>query len=76
MCIRWPLTVGACGGATIGIVTKLVDVHATLSIGVVASDIPCDGSGGGFRFLLEGNGAGDFRVTSDGCNYNGIIRLA
>jgi len=76
MYIRLPLTVGSGGGATIGIVTKLVDVHATLSIGVVASDIPCNGSWGGFRFLLEGNGAGNLRVTSEGCNYNRIIRSA
>ena len=46
MCVQQPLTVGAGGGASVGVVTKLMDVHATLSIGVVASNVPCDGSGG------------------------------
>ena len=69
MYIRLPLTVGSGGGATIGIVTKLVDVHATLSIGVIASDVPCNGSWGRLGFLLEGNSAGDLRVTSNECNY-------
>ena len=69
MYIRLPLTVGSCGGATIGIVTKLVDVHAALSIGVVASDIPRDGGRGGLRLLLESNSAGNLRVTSDDSNY-------
>jgi hypothetical protein len=61
--------VGPSGGAAVGVVTKLVDVHATLGIGVVASNIPCDGGWRGLRFLLEGNGTCDLRVTSDGCNY-------
>jgi hypothetical protein len=46
MYVQQPLTVGAGGGAPVGVVTELMDVHATLSIGVVASDIPCNGSGG------------------------------
>jgi hypothetical protein len=62
---------GAGGGAAVGVIAELMDVHATLSIGVVTSDIPCDCSRGGLRFLLEGNGAGDLRVPSDGCNYKG-----
>ena len=60
---------GTGGGAPVGVVTELMDVHATLSIGVIASDIPCDGGWGGLRFLLEGNSAGDLRVTSNGCDY-------
>ena len=47
-----------------------MDVDATLSIGIVASDIPCDGSWGRLGGLFEGNGSGDLRVTSEGSNYN------
>jgi hypothetical protein len=54
--------------AAVGVVAELMDVHATLSIWVVALDIPCDGGGGALRLLLEGNGTGDLRVTSDGSN--------
>jgi hypothetical protein len=64
------LTVGSCGRAAVGVIAKLVDMHATLSIGVIASDVPCDGGGGGLGILLESDGSGDVRVTSDGCNYN------
>lgn len=59
---------GSSGCAAVGVVTELVDVHATLSIGVVALDIPCDGSRGALGILLESNGAGDLRVSSDGSN--------
>jgi hypothetical protein len=69
MFIEDGLTVGSSGGAAVGVVTKLMDVHATLSIGVVASDIPCDGSWGGLRVLFEGDGSSDLRITSDGSNY-------
>jgi hypothetical protein len=62
--------------AAVGVVTKLVDVHATLSIWVVALDIPCDGGGGAFGLLLEGNGTGDLRVTSDGSNCTGKKTLS
>lgn len=46
VCLAMGVEVGAGGGAPVGVVTELMDVHATLSIGVVASDIPCNGSGG------------------------------
>jgi hypothetical protein len=62
------LTVGPSGGAAVGVVSELVDVHATLGVGIVASDIPCNGSWGGLGSLLEGNGSGDLGVTSDGSN--------
>lgn len=52
-------------GTTIGVVTECVNVHATLSIGVVASDIPGDGGGGGLIGLFEGNGSGNFGVTTE-----------
>lgn len=64
------LTVGSGGCAAIGIVTELMDMHATLSIGVVASDVPCDRGRRGFGLLLKGDRPGDLRVTSHGCNYH------
>jgi hypothetical protein len=64
------LTVGSGGCAAVGVVTELMDVEATLGIWVVTSDIPCNGGWGRLGRLLEGNGSGDLRVTSDGSNYN------
>jgi hypothetical protein len=57
--------VGAGRCTAVGIVTEGVDVHATLGIGIMASDIP--GNRGRRRLggLLEGNRAGDFGVTTD-----------
>lgn len=56
-------------GAAVGVVTKGVDVEATLSIGIVASDIP--GDGGGRRLgplLLEDDSAANLGVTSKNSN--------
>ena len=64
------LTVGPGGCAAVGIISELMDVEATLGIGVVASDIPCNGGWGRLGRLLEGNGSRNLGVTSDGCNYN------
>lgn len=50
---------GTSGGAAVGVVAELMDVHATLGIGIVAGDVPGDGGGGGLGLLLEGNGSGD-----------------
>jgi hypothetical protein len=58
-------TVGAGGGAAVGVVTELVDVEATLGVGVVASDVPGDGGGVTLRSLLEGDSAGDLGVSAD-----------
>ena len=69
MFIEDGLTVGSSGGAAVRVVTKLMDVHATLGIGVVAGDIPCDGSWGGLGGLFEGDGSSDLRITPDGSNY-------
>jgi hypothetical protein len=52
-------------GASVGVVTKSVDVHATLSVGVVASDVPCDLGGGGLVLLLEGDGSLDVGVSTE-----------
>jgi hypothetical protein len=57
--------VRASGGAAVGVVTELVDVEATLSVGVVASDVPGDGGGGVLVGLLESDSAGDLRVSTD-----------
>lgn len=62
------LTVWTGGGAAVGVITKLVDVHAALGIGIVAGDIPGDGGWGVLVGLLEGNGAGDLGVTAELCN--------
>jgi hypothetical protein len=56
------------GGASVGVVTELVDVEATLGIGVVALDVPGDGGGRVLVGLLEGDSAGDLRVTTDDSN--------
>lgn len=63
-----PRTVGACGCAAICVITKLVDVHATLSIGVIAGDVPGDGGWGRLGLLLESDGSGDLGVPTNGCN--------
>lgn len=56
------------GGATVCVVTELVDVHATLGIWVVSSDIVADSGWRGLGFLLEGHGALDVRVTTEICD--------
>jgi len=52
-------------GAAVGVVAKLVDVHATLGVGVVPGDVPGDGGGRGLGGLLEGHLAGDLGVSSE-----------
>lgn len=54
--------------AAVGVVTKGVDVEATLGVGVVASDVPGDGGGSRLRLLHKGDGAGDLGVTTDDSN--------
>lgn len=55
-------------GATVGVVTKLVNVHASLSIGVVAGNVPGDGGWAGFGGLLKGHCASDLGVSSEDGN--------
>lgn len=57
-------------GAAVGVVSECVDVKATLSIGVVASDIPADLGRRRLGLLLEGDGPGDLRVTSKNADCN------
>jgi len=62
------LTVGPSRRASVGVVAKGVDVHATLSVGVIAGDVPCDGCGARLGLLLEGDGALDVGVTAEDCD--------
>jgi hypothetical protein len=55
--------------ASICVVAELVDVHATLGIGIMAGNVPCDGRRGRLVGLLEGDGTGNLRVASNKCNY-------
>lgn len=59
------LTVRAGRGAAVGVVTKGVDVHATLGIGVVASDIPANSGGLRLGGLLKGDSASNLGVTTN-----------
>lgn len=52
-------------GAAVGVVTKGVDVHATLGVGIVARDVPGDGGLGALGGLVEGDGALDVGVTTE-----------
>jgi hypothetical protein len=63
------LTVGAGRGAAVGVVAEGVDVHAALSVGIVAGDVPRDGGGGALVLLLEGDGALDVGVTAEDSDY-------
>lgn len=62
------LTVRTSRGASVGVVTKGVDVHATLGVGIMASNVPGDGGGVRLGSLLEGNSTGDLGVTTDDAN--------
>lgn len=66
-------TVRAGAGAAIGVVTKLMDVEASLSIGVMAGKIPADGGRGVFIGLLESHLAGDLGISSEDGNYSILI---
>ena len=60
--------VRAGGGAAVGVVAKLVHVHAPLGVGVVARDVIGDGRGRGLGGLLEGYGSADFGVAAENGN--------
>lgn len=51
-------------GATIGVVTELVDVHAPLSVRVVAGDVPCNLCGRRLGCLFKGHRAGNLGVSA------------
>lgn len=52
-------------GAAVGVVTELVDVESTLSVGVVAEDVPRDSGGSVLGGLLKGDGTVDLGVTTE-----------
>lgn len=56
---------GAGRSATVGVVTKGVDVHATLGVRVMAGDVPGDGGGRRLGGLLKDHGALDVGVTTE-----------
>ena len=66
-------TVGTSRGAAVGVVTKLVNVESTLSIGVVAGNVPGDGGGRALLGLFEGNRTGNLRVTAEDSNYSALL---
>jgi hypothetical protein len=75
--------VGSGAGAAVGVVAESVDVHAALSVGVVAGNVPCDLCGRGLVLLLKGDGTLDVGVsTEDGdwwvvvsCWFRGVYSL-
>lgn len=56
-------------GASVGVVAKGMDVHTTLSVGVMTGDVPCNGGVGRLGGLLEDNGTGDLGVTTEYSDY-------
>lgn len=56
--------VGAGRSAAVGVVTKLVDVESSLSVGIVALDVVGDSDGAGLRVLLESDSTGDLGISS------------
>jgi hypothetical protein len=63
-------------GAAIGVVAESVDVHSTLSVGVVAADVPCDLGVGGLVLLLKRDGALDVGVSTENGDYNASLAVA
>lgn len=59
---------GAGGCAAVGVVTELVDVHATLGVCIVAVDLVGDGGRRRVVGLFEGDGSVDFGVTAEDCD--------
>lgn len=53
------------GGTSISVVPKLVDVHSTLSVGVVSGNLVGDGCRGRLVFLREGDSSTHSGVSTD-----------
>ena len=47
------------GGAAIGVVTELMDMHASFGVGIMARDVPCDLGGSMLGLLLKSHCASD-----------------
>lgn len=54
--------------ATVGVVSKLVNVETTLGVWIVAGDVPGDDGVGVLGGLLESDGALDVGVTTKNCD--------
>lgn len=61
-------TVRASRSAAVGVITELVNVESTLSVGVVTGDVPGDGGGSTLLGLLEGDSTGDLCVSAQDSN--------
>lgn len=61
-------TVGPSARTAVGIVTELVNVHASLRVAIVALEVVGDGRGAGLATLLKGDGARDVGVTANDCD--------
>lgn len=59
--------------AAVGVVTKGVNVHAPLGIGIVAGNVPADLGGRRLILLLEEDLARDLRVSSNNGDYEIIL---
>ena len=59
--------------ASIGIVPKLVDMHASLGGGIAALDIIADCCWRGIRGLFEGNGTADLQRLVARRKYMGLL---
>lgn len=68
--------VGASRGAAVGVVSELVDVEGTVSVGIVAADVPGDVGGGALVGLFEGDGAGDLGVTTEDGNFLKVSKVS
>jgi hypothetical protein len=60
--------VRAGGCAAIRVVAEGVDVHASFGIGIIAAEVPSNGSLVVLRSLLQGHGALDVGVTAKNCD--------
>lgn len=57
------------GSAAVGVITKLMNVHSSLRIGIVAGDVVLNGGRVRIGGLLEDNSAGDLGVTTQNSHY-------
>ena len=60
--------VGTGGGAAVGVVAELVDMHTTLGVGIDVLDLILDDGGGVLVLLRELDGSGDTGVTANDSN--------
>ena len=69
------LTVRTGGGTSISVVSKLMNVHSTLSGGITALDIVGDSCRRRLGRLLEGHGTTDILITAEHSNCELICQL-